>query len=62
MKLGFMSSFVKASADALHLVPAVNAVIDGAPILTSLHFALDYIMISDTVSVKGSLPMCLHAS
>lgn len=24
-----MSAFVKASADALHLVPAVNAVIDG---------------------------------
>lgn len=29
VKLGFMSAFVKASADALHLVPAVNAVIDG---------------------------------
>ena len=28
VKLGFMSAFVKASADALHLVPAVNAVID----------------------------------
>ena len=29
MKLGFMSAFVKAASDALHLVPAVNAVIDG---------------------------------
>ncbi len=29
VKLGFMSAFVKASSDALHLVPAVNAVIDG---------------------------------
>lgn len=29
MKLGFMSTFVKASSDALHLVPAVNAVIEG---------------------------------
>lgn len=29
VKLGFMSAFVKASSDALHLVPAVNAVIEG---------------------------------
>jgi len=29
VKLGFMSAFVKAASDALHLVPAVNAVIDG---------------------------------
>ncbi len=29
VKLGFMSAVVKASSDALHLVPAVNAVIDG---------------------------------
>jgi 2-oxoglutarate dehydrogenase E2 component (dihydrolipoamide succinyltransferase) len=33
VKLGFMSAFVKASADALHLVPAVNAVIDGDEIV-----------------------------
>ena len=29
VKLGFMSAFVKAASDALRLVPAVNAVIDG---------------------------------
>lgn len=29
VKLGFMSAFVKASSDALRLVPAVNAVIEG---------------------------------
>ena len=29
VKLGFMSTFVKASSDALHLVPAVNGVIEG---------------------------------
>ena len=33
VKLGFMSAFVKAAADALHLVPAVNAVIDGDEIV-----------------------------
>lgn len=33
VKLGFMSAFVKASADALHLVPAVNAVIDNDEIV-----------------------------
>ena len=33
VKLGFMSAFVKASADALHLVPAVNATIDGEEIV-----------------------------
>ena len=33
VKLGFMSAFVKASADALHLVPAANAVIDGDEIV-----------------------------
>lgn len=33
VKLGFMSAFVKASADALHLVPAVNATIDGDEIV-----------------------------
>ncbi len=30
MKLGFMSAFVKASANALLELPAVNGVIDGA--------------------------------
>ena len=33
VKLGFMSAFVKASADALLKVPAVNAVIDGDEII-----------------------------
>ena len=33
VKLGFMSAFVKAAADALHKVPAVNAVIDGSEIV-----------------------------
>lgn len=33
VKLGFMSAFVKAAADALHLVPAVNAVIDNDEIV-----------------------------
>ena len=33
VKLGFMSAFVKAAADALQKVPAVNAVIDGDEII-----------------------------
>lgn len=33
VKLGFMSVFVKAAADALEAVPAVNAVIDGDEII-----------------------------
>jgi pyruvate/2-oxoglutarate dehydrogenase complex dihydrolipoamide acyltransferase (E2) component len=33
VKLGFMSVFVKAAADALKKVPAVNAVIDGDEII-----------------------------
>jgi len=33
VKLGFMSAFVKAAADALERVPAVNAVIDGDEIV-----------------------------
>eukprot|EP01023_Acetabularia_acetabulum_P001071 TRINITY_DN1039_c0_g1_i1.p1 TRINITY_DN1039_c0_g1~~TRINITY_DN1039_c0_g1_i1.p1 ORF type:complete len:307 (-),score=49.78 TRINITY_DN1039_c0_g1_i1:1060-1896(-) len=37
VKLGFMSLFVKASADALKEVPAVNAVIDGEDIIYRDH-------------------------
>lgn len=33
VKLGFMSAFVKAAADALREVPAVNGVIDGDEII-----------------------------
>lgn len=33
VKLGFMSAFVKAAANALQLVPAVNGVIDGDDII-----------------------------
>lgn len=33
VKLGFMSAFVKASADALRAVPAVNGVIDGTDVV-----------------------------
>ena len=33
VKLGFMSAFVKAAAEALKEVPAVNAVIDGDEIV-----------------------------
>jgi 2-oxoglutarate dehydrogenase E2 component (dihydrolipoamide succinyltransferase) len=50
MKLGFMSAFVKASADALHLVPAVNAVIDGDEIVYR-----DYIDISIAVATPKGL-------
>ena len=49
VKLGFMSAFVKASADALQKVPAVNAVIDGDDIIYK-----DYVDISVAVaSPKG---------
>ncbi len=50
VKLGFMSAFVKASADALHLVPAVNAVIDGDEIVYR-----DYIDISIAVATPKGL-------
>jgi 2-oxoglutarate dehydrogenase E2 component (dihydrolipoamide succinyltransferase) len=33
VKLGFMSAFIKASAEALKEVPAVNAVIEGDEIV-----------------------------
>jgi pyruvate/2-oxoglutarate dehydrogenase complex dihydrolipoamide acyltransferase (E2) component len=33
VKLGFMSAFVRAAAEALKEVPAVNAVIDGDEIV-----------------------------
>ena len=49
VKLGFMSAFVKAAADALQKVPAVNAVIDGDEIIYK-----DYADISIAVaSPKG---------
>jgi len=49
VKLGFMSAFVKAAADALQKVPAVNAVIDGDDIVYK-----DYVDISIAVaSPKG---------
>ncbi|KAK9810434.1 hypothetical protein WJX72_010663 [[Myrmecia] bisecta] len=50
VKLGFMSAFVKASADALHLVPAVNAVIDGDEIVYR-----DYTDISIAVATPKGL-------
>ena len=50
VKLGFMSAFVKASADALHLVPAVNAVIDNDEIVYR-----DYTDISIAVATPKGL-------
>ena len=50
VKLGFMSAFVKASADALHLVPAVNATIDGDEIVYR-----DYTDISIAVATPKGL-------
>ena len=50
VKLGFMSAFVKASADALHMVPAANAVIDGDEIVYR-----DYIDISIAVATPKGL-------
>ena len=50
MKLGFMSAFVKASADALQAVPAVNGVIDGTDIIYR-----DYCDISIAVATPKGL-------
>ena len=50
VKLGFMSAFVKAAADALQKVPAVNAVIDGDDIIYK-----DYIDISIAVAAPKGL-------
>ncbi|KAK9805320.1 hypothetical protein WJX73_001680 [Symbiochloris irregularis] len=50
VKLGFMSAFVKASADALQLVPAANAVIDGDEIVYR-----DYVDISIAVATPKGL-------
>ena len=50
IKLGFMSAFVKAAADSLHLVPAVNAVIDGDEIVYR-----DYTDISIAVATPKGL-------
>ena len=50
VKLGFMSAFVKASADALLKVPAVNAVIDGDEIIYR-----DYTDISIAVATPKGL-------
>ena len=49
-KLGFMSAFVKASADALARVPAANGVIDGDEIVYR-----DYIDISIAVATPKGL-------
>ena len=50
VKLGFMSAFVKAAADALEAVPAVNAVIDGDEIVYR-----DYTDISIAVATPKGL-------
>ena len=50
VKLGFMSAFVKASADALAQVPAANGVIDGDEIVYR-----DYIDISIAVATPKGL-------
>lgn len=50
VKLGFMSAFIKASADALMMVPAVNAVIDGDEIVYR-----DYVDISIAVATPKGL-------
>lgn len=50
VKLGFMSAFVKAAADALMMVPAVNAVIDGEDIVYR-----DYVDISIAVATPKGL-------
>ncbi|KDD74747.1 2-oxoacid dehydrogenases acyltransferase [Helicosporidium sp. ATCC 50920] len=50
VKLGFMSAFVKAAANALKAVPAVNGVIDGDDILYR-----DYCDISVAVSTPKGL-------
>lgn len=50
VKLGFMSAFVKAAADALQQVPATNGVIDGDEIVYR-----DYIDISIAVATPKGL-------
>jgi 2-oxoglutarate dehydrogenase E2 component (dihydrolipoamide succinyltransferase) len=50
VKLGFMSAFVKAAADGLQLLPAVNAVIDGDEIIYR-----DYYDISIAVATPKGL-------
>jgi len=50
VKLGFMSAFVKAAADALQAVPAVNGVIDGTDIIYR-----DYYDISIAVATPKGL-------
>ncbi len=50
MKLGFMSTFVKASAEALLAIPAVNGVIDGTDIIYR-----DYCDISIAVATPKGL-------
>uniref|UniRef100_A0A1D2AEM6 dihydrolipoyllysine-residue succinyltransferase n=1 Tax=Auxenochlorella protothecoides TaxID=3075 RepID=A0A1D2AEM6_AUXPR len=50
VKLGFMSAFVKAAANALETVPAVNAVIDGGDIIYR-----DYYDISVAVATPKGL-------
>ena len=50
MKLGFMGAFVKAAADALQRVPAVNGVIDGTDIIYR-----DYCDISIAVATPKGL-------
>jgi 2-oxoglutarate dehydrogenase E2 component (dihydrolipoamide succinyltransferase) len=50
VKLGFMSAFVKAAADALVKVPAVNGVIDGDEIIYR-----DYTDISIAVATPKGL-------
>jgi len=50
VKLGFMGAFVKAAADALQRVPAVNGVIDGTDIIYR-----DYCDISIAVATPKGL-------
>jgi len=50
VKLGFMSAFVKASAEALMAIPAVNGVIDGTDIIYR-----DYCDISIAVATPKGL-------
>ncbi len=50
VKLGFMSAFVKAAADALQAVPAANGVIDGTDIIYR-----DYYDISIAVATPKGL-------
>eukprot|EP00873_Tetraselmis_striata_P016448 jgi/Tetstr1/436712/TSEL_025495.t1 len=50
VKLGFMSAFIKAASDALMMVPAVNAVIDGDEIVYR-----DYVDVSIAVATPKGL-------